>query len=186
MSRAYNSTIRIKTKPCIRCGKDSRIFSKGRCEPCARIENTMALDEKEVNRVIQEEDLSGLIEDADTIFSRFIRLKYANERGMVKCYTCPTVVHWTMIQNGHYISRSHLYLRWDERNCRPQCRNCNEAKYGEHAKFMAELEKESPGLPEYLYDDMKIVHKTSREEIREIIATYTPKVKELKRKLIVP
>lgn len=183
--RKFGSTIRLKEKNCVRCGKPCYPFSKGRCEPCARIENTLALDEKEVSKVIQEEDLSGLIEDADTIFSQFIRLKYANERGLVKCYTCPEVKHWTMMQNGHYISRSHLYLRWDERNCRPQCRTCNESKYGERAKFMDALEKESQGISEYLYNDMRIVHKPTREEIRQIISQYTPLVKSLKNKPLI-
>jgi len=180
--RAHNSTIRIKTKPCKRCGLDKFIFSRGRCADCARIEDTIARDEKETEEVIKEEDLSGIIEDADTIFSQFIRLKYANERGLVRCYTCGIEKHWTMTDNGHYISRSHLRLRWDERNCRPQCRVCNQSKYGEHAKYMEALDKESPGLPEYLYDEMKIVHKVSRDEIRQIISDYTPKVKALKNK----
>jgi len=184
MSRAFNSTIRIKERACIRCGKVTRIFSKGRCQACATVENVLAQDEKESKRVIQEEDLSGLIEDADTIFSRFIRLKYANERGMVKCFTCPTIAHWSMVDCGHYVSRSHMYLRWDERNCRPQCKICNQSKYGEHAKFAHGLELESIGVVEILEHEMMLVHKPSREEIRQIISQYTPLVKELKNKLI--
>lgn len=182
--RAYNSTIRVKKKACVRCGKEDFIFSRGRCATCSKIEDTLARDEKATEEMIKEEDLSDLISDADTVFSQYIRLKYANERGMVKCYTCDDLKHWTMVQNGHYISRSHLYLRWDERNCRPQCRNCNEFHHGNIAIYRERLDKESQGLPEYLYDDMKIIHKPTRAELKQLVADYAPKVKELKKRLL--
>lgn len=181
--RKHNSTIRRTEKRCKSCGKSCYVFSKGRCEHCAKIEDTLARDERETEKVIQEEDLSGLIEDADTIFSQYIRLKYTNERGMAKCYTCPEVKHWTMLQNGHYVKRAHLYLRWDERNCKPQCRTCNEFHSGNMIVYREELEKESPCITDILYDEMRIVHKPSREEIRQIISQYTPLVKALKKKI---
>jgi len=146
----------------------------------------MALDEKEVNRVIQEEDLSGLISDADAIFSQYIRLKYADPYGIVDCYTCGNKKHWTLMQCGHYVKRAHLYLRWDERNVRVQDADCNEFKAGNMPVFTKRLEGEYPGIVEILNEEMRLVHKPTRDEIRQIIATYTPKVKELKRKLIVP
>jgi len=181
--RAYNSTIKIKQKPCVRCGIKSYIFSKGRCEPCARIENTLANDEKESEKIIQEEDLSGLIQDADAIFSQYIRLKYADKRGMVKCFTCDTVKHWTMMQNGHYIKRACLQLRFDERNCRPQDYHCNVELYGSLPIYTFNLEQESPNVTTILTEEMRLVYKPSREEIRQIISEYTPKVKLLKQKL---
>ena len=124
--RVFNSTIRLKTKTCKRCGKPSYIFSKGMCEPCARIENALAADERENDKIIQVEDLSGLIEDADAIFSQYIRLKYADSNGIVRCYTCNIAKHWTLMQCGHFAKRGNLLLRYDERNCRPQCQGCNE------------------------------------------------------------
>lgn len=179
--RGHNSTIRLKTKPCKRCGVPSIIFSKGRCQNCARIEDTLARDEKETEKIIEEEYLSGLIQDADAIFSQFIRLKYARPDGFVKCFTCDNVKHWTMMQNGHYIKRGHLFLRWDERNCRPQDQYCNEVESGNIPKFTKNLEQENPGITEILTEEMRIVHKVTREEIRQIIADYTPKVKEMKK-----
>ncbi len=182
--RGYNSTIRIKMKECKRCGKPSYIFSKGMCEPCARVENALALDEKENEKIIDKEDLSGLIEDADAIFSQFIRLKYANDRGEVKCFTCEKWKHWTLIQNGHYIKRGHLGLRWDERNCRPQCQECNEIKSGNIPLFNFLLNREFQGITEILTEEMRLVHKPTRDEIRQVIAYYSPKVKEMKKVLI--
>jgi hypothetical protein len=182
--RAHNSTIRLKQKPCKRCGLPKYIFSKGICKECATIEDTLARDEKETEKVIEKEDLSGLIEDADAIFSQFIRLKYASNDGVTGCFTCYARKHWTLMQNGHYIKRGHLFLRWDERNCRPQCQECNELKDGNIPEFTRRLESGNPGITEILTEEMRLVYKPTRDEIRQIIASYAPKVKELKTKLI--
>jgi hypothetical protein len=139
--------------------------------------------EKVTETMIKEEDLSGLIEDADAVFSQYIRLKYADSKGVVKCFTCNTFKHWTLMQNGHYVKRAHLYLRWDERNCRPQDADCNEFKGGNIPVYTERLEAECQGITEILQEEMRIVHKPTREEIRQIISQYTPLVKELKKKL---
>lgn len=183
MNFGYNSTIGKKLKPCKSCGKPCYWFSKQRCQDCARIEDTMKRMEQENEKVIQEEDLGDLIADADAVFSQFIRLKYADRRGYLTCYTCVTYKHWTMMQCGHYISRKHLFLRYDERNCRPQDQFCNEHEHGNLKVFTEELEFESPGITEILREESLLVYKPTREEIRQIIAEYTPKVKSLKSKL---
>jgi len=41
----------------------------------------------------------------DSIFSRYIRLSYADNNGMVKCVTSGDMYHWKNIQNGHFITR---------------------------------------------------------------------------------
>lgn len=181
--RGYNSTIVRKMKKCSGCGLPKFIFSRGRCVDCARIEDAMKRMEKETDRLIEDEDLSSLIEDADTVFSRFIRLKYANENGIVKCYTCDTKKHWTMMQNGHFVGRANLFARWDERNCRPQCSVCNEVKRGNLSAYRENLDKENYGVAEYLLDEMKLVYKPTRDEIRSVISEYSEKVKQLKSKL---
>lgn len=179
----HNSTIRMKQKNCKSCGKPSYIFSKGRCADCARIEDTMARMEEESEKVIEEENLSDLIADADAIFSKYIRLKYADNKGMVACYTCGTIKHWTLQQNGHYIKRGHLYLRFDERNCRVQCEGCNEHKDGNYKEFTPRLNQESFGITDILKEESTLVYKPTRDEIRKIISEYTMKVKTLKSKI---
>lgn len=188
MKYRHNSTIGVKERICVSCGKKCTWFSRKRCQSCATIEDTQKRMQEENEKVIDEEDLSGLLADADAIFSQYIRLKYANERGMVKCFTCPTVKYWTMVDNGHYVKRGHLMFRLDERNCRPQCKDCNgdQKTNGKQHIFAENLEKESPGVAEYLMDERKLVYKPTREEIRQIISEYTPKVKFLKSQLKTP
>jgi hypothetical protein len=185
MAFRHNSTISVKKKPCKSCGRMEYLFSKGRCSSCAKIEDTIKRIELDNERVVEEEDLSGLIADADAVFSQYIRLKYANERGLVKCFTCGVEKHWTMVDNGHYVKRGHLLFRLDERNCRPQCKPCNsdQSTNGKQHIFAKNLEKENPNITEYLQDERKLVYKPTREEIRQIISEYSPKVKALKAKL---
>lgn len=177
----YNSTLRIKTRPCSSCGHDKPIFSKGRCQGCARIEDALARNEKDIEN---EEGLPELISDADAIFSKYIRLKYADtESGMVKCYTCEHVKMWTQMQCGHYVTRGCLYLRWDERNCRPQDDRCNVHKRGNLAIFGQNLERENPGITLIMEEEKRLIHKPTREEIRAVISEYTQKLSKLKRSL---
>lgn len=180
---SHNSTIERKLKACKSCGKPSYIFSKGRCQPCSTIEDTQKRMEKSSEQLIVEEDLSGLIADADAIFSKFIRLKYSDKDGKVACFTCGNKKHWTLMQNGHFIKRGHLFLRYDERNCRPQDSECNELKYGNIPYYTKKLELEQPGITDILREESLLVYKPTRDEIRAIIAEYTPKVKELQKRL---
>lgn len=174
--RAHNSTIKLKKKICIGCGAPSYIFSKGRCQACAKIQGAAKCDEKE-----HQIEFSGLVDDLDLVFSRYVRHKYANVNKMVKCYTCLAIEPVTMIQNGHYISRQHMYLRWDERNCRPQCDICNEKKRGNLAVYKKNLEKESPGITDILQEESRMVYKWSREELKSLIGEYSRKLKQLQK-----
>lgn len=139
--------------------------------------------EKATESMIKEEDLSDLIADADAVFSQYMRLKYARPDGFVKCFTCDNVKHYTLMQNGHFIKRGHLYLRWDERNCRPQCQRCNEIQSGNISVYTQKLNQESPGITEILQEEMRIIHKPTRAELKQLVADYSPKVKALKAKL---
>lgn len=178
--RGYNSTIKVKQKICISCGKPCVWFSKKRCQQCARVESVFEQEEKEA---IEQEDLSGLIEDLDALFSKVVRLTYANEKGEVKCFTCSIIKPWQQQQCGHYISRKHLYLRWDLRNGRPQCEICNCHKHGNISAYARNLEEEHQGITEILLEESRIVYKPTREELRMAIIDFTQKIKLLTLKI---
>ncbi len=175
--RRHNSIIKIKKRPCKSCGRESFIFSRGRCADCARIEDNSDDEDEET-----AETLSGLVEDADIIFSKYIRFKNADNEGYGKCYTCDIRLPVSQLQCGHYISRKCYFLRWDERNSRSQCVNCNCHKHGNLAEFGKRLEKESEGITEQLWEESRIIHKLSREELRTIINDYSNKLNQLKNK----
>ena len=53
---------------------------------------------------------------ADKWMSQYIRLRDK------RCYICGSREN---LQCGHLITRSKYSTRWDESNCRAQCRSCN-------------------------------------------------------------
>ena len=61
----------------------------------------------------------------DSVFSKYIRLKFSDARGNCSCISCGKVFYWKDIQNGHYMSRRYMSTRFSEDNCRPQCISCN-------------------------------------------------------------
>src|SRR6185369_17519196 len=72
--------------------------------------------------------------EADRVFSHFIR-----NRDKHKCYTCGKELEDNQSQCGHYISRSYLALRYDERNCHCQGVECNVFKSGNMAVYAIRL-----------------------------------------------
>jgi len=69
--------------------------------------------------------LPSLKTKADTITSQYIRQKYADHAGNVKCCTCQTVKHWKEMHCAHYVERGKTAVRWEEENLHPACPSCN-------------------------------------------------------------
>lgn len=171
----FNSTI-IPKKKQLACGCFDYAFSKNRCKNHATIEDT----QKRISEYIIEEDgLPELIKELDALFSKYIRKKYADKEGIVECYTCGNKMRWQDIQNGHYVSRYNLFLRFDERNCRPQCENCNCIKHGNLSVFGKKLDEEHNGITELLFEESKLIYKPSREELKELILEFNKKINSL-------
>jgi len=69
--------------------------------------------------------LPTLIAKADKITSQYIRRKYADHAGNVKCITCGKVLPWKEAHCAHFIGRSAKSTRWLEENLHPACCSCN-------------------------------------------------------------
>jgi hypothetical protein len=176
----YNSTIKKKLHPCIRCGKMCYWFSKKRCQQCSKIEDAITRMEAEADEEIQgEPGLPQLISEADEIFSKWIRKSTANKEGIVSCFTCDNTMRWQIAHCGHYIKRGNLFLRWDTRNIRVQGECCNIYKSGNYPEYTRRLDLEQPGITQILTDEAAIVYKPTREEIKAIILEYRRKFKNL-------
>lgn len=92
-------------------------------------------------RAPKKKTQSKLIEQLDALHSEFIRRRFANEKGIVKCWTCDREYHWKQIQCGHFQSRRHRSTRWDELNTMPQCTGCNVFKQGQQYIFGKKLDQ---------------------------------------------
>lgn len=117
---------------------------------------------------------SQLKKKLDNVFSKYIRQKYADNDGYVLCYTCGIKKSYAEIQNGHFVSRSHLATRYLEENCRPQCVGCNIFAGGRVAVFATNLEREKKGIVQELY--------RKAQEITKYYP-YEEKIKEYEEKL---
>lgn len=94
--------------------------------------------------------------ELDSVFSKYIRLKYDKE----KCYTCHYIAPWKKLQCGHLVSRYYLATRFDERNCRPQCITCNIYRNGMVPDFSKRLEQElGEGITKTLYEEARKIIK---------------------------
>lgn len=118
---------------------------------------------------------SKLIKKLDFIFSQYIRKKNADKNGNCTCCTCGKVLHWKEIQAGHFMSRKHYSIRWDERNVHPQCVACNVFRYGEQYKYSIFLGKE---LSDVLYLQSKEIKKYTTDELQSSIERYGKMIKE--------
>lgn len=179
---AYNSTIISKKKKCVSCGTTDYIFSKGKCKQCATVASTYKRMEKAMEPE-ERDELKDLIEDIDYWFSRYIRLKYTNEKGKVRCYTGDTEMDWQTSQCGHFIPRAHMATRWLPENCRPQSQYENCVLSGNLDVFKERLEQEQPGLPEWLLEQSREVCKWSREDLKFMLSDFRNKAKVLEKKI---
>src|ERR1700748_1726507 len=121
----YNSTIRLREKICVSCGKPCIWFSRKRCQQCAKIEDFHA---KEAALSKEEDGLPELIDRLDGLVSKYVRFSARDKDFLVECYTCGDRRMAPVMDAGHYITRNCMYLRFDvARNIRPQCPTCNRA-----------------------------------------------------------
>ena len=119
---------------------------------------------------------SKLVKKLDVIFSQYIRNKYANKRGMVKCFTCDREYEVKNIQNGHFQSRRSYATRWEEDNCRPQCLKCNMYDQGRQYEFGLKLGQQ---LAEEMYIKSQQIIKFTSDELIEKIDHYSSEVKRM-------
>lgn len=111
---------------------------------------------------------SKLIKELDVIFSQYIRLSNSID-GFCTCVTCGRVYEWKKIQAGHFMSRQHYSVRWDERNVKPQCYGCNVMQQGRQFEFSKYLGQE---LSNELYLLSKQTRKFTEIELEEMIQEY--------------
>lgn len=175
-----NSTIKQRTGVCPLCSGNNKVpLIKGLCNNHYWLGVRMKSVEKQNNKDYAdvEDGLSDLIDQADAVFSRYIRLKAANKDGILYCYICDSPVKHQQAQCMHFVKRGNLFLRWDERNCRAGDKACNEYKGGNYLLYAKRLEQEHPGITEILMEESRLVYKPTRDEIRGVINDYSKRLK---------
>lgn len=91
------------------------------------------------------------LKTADKWFSMFIRLRDADENGIIRCISCGKPVHWIKADAGHFVKRQHKALRFSEINVNGQDRECNWLKQGNDIEYAKGLDRKyGPGTAEKL------------------------------------
>lgn len=68
--------------------------------------------------------------------SKYIRLRDADDSGMVQCVTCGNYHHWKDLDAGHFFSKSMGNAAYfEESNIFPQCRSCNRFHEGNKQRY---------------------------------------------------
>lgn len=112
-------------------------------------------------------------------FSRYIRMRFADERGLVKCCTCGTLKHWKEMQAGHFIPGRCNSILFDERGCHAQCRRCNfnEGNGPEYYPFM--LKEYGKEIIDELRNNRHKAVKFTQSEMISIYEKYKKKARKL-------
>lgn len=178
--RAFNSTIKLKKKKCIECGQMEYIFSKGRCQQCAKVHSVKQKDEEE--NIEDTESVTILKKDADLIFSRLIRLRAATpETGLLNCYICNKSVHYSLAHAMHFVPREDSIVRLHPKNVRAGCFECNVTKGGNFIEYRKRLDEEENLLSDWLEAQARAPYKYWREELKRQIADWTREINHLKK-----
>lgn len=128
----------------------------------------------------QKTEKQKLRDEADRIFSLFIRLRDTDADGNGKCITCPRVQFFRRMDNGHWVPRQHTSTRYEEQNCHLQCKKCNGFEGGMQDVYALEIDKKyGTGTAEKL--KIKGTNRMKEEVLLYlwVIDKYTPKVDKL-------
>ena len=76
-------------------------------------------------RGVKGMSFARLVDEIAKKLQKIVRLKAADENGMVRCWTSGEVRHWKEMQGGHFISRKHQRTKIMEENIHPQTASQN-------------------------------------------------------------
>lgn len=113
--------------------------------------------------------------------SQFNRRKDADENGMAKCISCPTVKHWKEFDAGHFRPGSIGLATWiEDNNIHCQCFYCNKVLQGNSIPYeKALIERYGQEEVDRIYALKGVSMKISRSGYEELIERYQQKLSEL-------
>lgn len=124
----------------------------------------------------KKKSLSQIKKQLDKYFSLYVRSRELKE-GKAMCVCCGVKKRPEEMQCGHYVSRSNLSLRWDERNGWPCCIGCNVFKHGNYPAYTEYLINRfgAPWL-QNLIKEGKMIRKWTHKELEELLQYYKSKI----------
>ena len=94
---------------------------------------------------------------------------YVRKKADGICYTCERKIEFKRLSAGHFREkRGNAGIFFDLRGLRAQCYYCNRRLHGAKDIYAMKLEKEDPGVVEYLYKKSIKPKTWTKEELKEI------------------
>lgn len=147
-----------------------------------KMKSAAKFEEKELEL---NESLSTVVDDFDTVFSQYIRLKASDENGYCVCYGCSKVYYWTDMQCCHYIPRTHMNTRFLEENCVCGCQQCNKNEGGNLSSYSVHfgnlIERDRVGGVEALEEQARMEYSYGISEIKGRISFYNKEVNRMRK-----
>ena len=122
------------------------------------------------------------------LLQQLVRMKAADDHGMVTCVTCNTQVHYKDADGGHFIPKGSS-SRWalEECNVHPQCKGCNGfgMKYGSAAQnyTLYMIEMYGKDWVENMLATKNDVHKLYKADYDDMIEEFNRQIKEHQERL---
>jgi hypothetical protein len=135
---------------------------------------------KKTRKSSKQNPLRAIKKRCWTVFSEYVRRKYADKDGYATCYTSGVRAHWKELQCGHAIGGRHNAVLFDEEICRPQTVAENVFRRGNYPVFTTKLIKEN-GMEwwEKKLEGSSQVVKWTRLDLEEKVNFYTDKLRNL-------
>ena len=114
-------------------------------------------------------------------FSKYIRIRDSDGRGYGACFTCQKINPIKDMDAGHFVSRDHKSVKFDEKNVHLQCRSCNRFGGGMGGMYAINLDKVyGVGTAEALIEKGEERGKLPEYKLREISDEYREKFNQQK------
>lgn len=110
-----------------------------------------------------------------------IRLEAADQKGFVKCVTCPGSFRYNEVDASHFIDGRTGAILFDERGIHPQCRICHSTKRKEYEAFM--FLKFGQDIIDELRAKRHQIRSYTRQELADMAKGYRARIKSEKQRL---
>ena len=122
------------------------------------------------------------------LLQQLVRMKAADDHGMVTCVSCGKSVHYKDADGGHWLPKG-ASSRWalEECNIHVQCKGCNGfgMKYGaaSHHYTVHMIEMYGKDHVDHMLATKNQVHKLYKADYEDMIADFREQIKQQKERL---
>lgn len=168
-------------KRCKVCGGENKYPRQATCSiECQKVLDVKKAEkaaEKKLANQVASMQRKKLKDKAWSLFSRYIRIKYADSAGQCTCVTCGVVKPWKEMQAGHAVSGRGGFVLFNEAIVRPQCYGCNMAAGGRYDRFSRYLISKEKSMTweqyEHTVNESEKPHKLHNSDLEDVITKCT-------------